>query len=114
MDAIVRRLQSIIEKIASVRFRALPVWVGVGRLAGSQFGDMEARKKRRRGDTTMAKVIEFYVPETFRMPVSQLPRAARGTVIAFRPRPANPLDSDGSSRTFELEPRSRSAIVDRK
>ena len=114
VDAIVRRLQSIIEKIASVRFRAMPVWVGVGRLTGSQFGYMGARKKRRSGDTTVAKVIEFYVPKTFRMPVSQLPRAAGGTVIAFRPRPANTLDSSGSSRTCEFEPRSRSAVVDRK
>src|SRR5215510_10555979 len=46
VDAIVRRLQSIIEKIASVRFRALPVWVGVGRLNGSPFADIDARTQR--------------------------------------------------------------------
>jgi hypothetical protein len=33
----------------------------------------------------MAKVIEFYIPETFRKPAKWVPATQRGKVIEFRP-----------------------------
>ncbi len=92
MDAILCRLQSFIEKVAFVRFRALPMWVGVGRLAGSQFGAVGTRTKLKGRKIMMAKVIEFYVPDTFRTRGVQGPTGDRGKVIEFRPLAVNSFD----------------------
>jgi hypothetical protein len=40
---------------------------------------------RKAGNDDMAKVIEFYIPETFRKPVKWIPESQRGKVIEFRP-----------------------------
>ena len=110
MDAIVRHLQSFIEKIAFVRFRALPVWVGVGRPAGSQFGGLGTRKKLKDRCATVAKVIEFYVPETFRTRATRVSSQDRGKVIEFRAQIVHGLDTNG--REGRPEPHPLSAVVD--
>src|SRR5262252_4243768 len=86
VDAILCRLQSFVEKVALVRFRALPVWVGVGRVTRSQFGALGPRTKLKGGNTTMAKVIEFYVPDSFQKLPPEAPQEHRGKILMFRPR----------------------------
>jgi hypothetical protein len=68
------------------------MWVGVGRLAGSQLSSLGTGKKLKGRDDSMADVIEFYVPESFRKCVTQVPSKEPGKVIEFRPRPVNTLD----------------------
>jgi len=86
VDEILCRLQSFVEKTALVRFRTLPVWVGVGRVTRSQFGAVGPRTKLKGGDTTMAKIIEFYVPDSFHNLPPEAPKEHRGKVLVFRPR----------------------------
>jgi len=37
------------------------------------------------GGVVMAKVIEFYMPKTFRKPTKRVPAEDRGKIIEFRP-----------------------------
>lgn len=113
MDAILCCLQSLIEKVASMRFRTLPVWVGVGWLAGSQFGCMGTRKKLTIGDTTVAKVIEFYVPDSFRKKELLTPGECRGRVIEFKSRHSDGAGLAGREELDQVLPQTHSAAVDR-
>ena len=108
VGAILCCLQNVIEEISSVRFRAVPMWLGVGRYSGSQFRGMGGEQAEGLG-TAVAKLIEFYVPENFRPRVSEGARENRGKVIEFRPRSEN--DKDDLWRKFISLPR-RSAASD--
>jgi hypothetical protein len=104
VDEILCRLQSFVKKIALVRLRALPVRVGVGRLTRSQFGGLGARTKLKGGYTTMAKVIEFYVPDSFKNLPPEVPQEHRGKILMFRPRVAEliEIDSDKSHHSAQI------------
>ena len=108
MDAILCRLQGSVEEISSVRFRALPVWLGVGRYSGSQFRCVGGEQAEGLG-IAVAKLIEFYVPERFRPRASEVPPENRGKVLEFRPR--NGDDKDDLWRKFILLPL-RSVAID--
>lgn len=86
MDAILCRLQSFIEKVPFVRFRALSMWLGVGRGTRSRFSVVGARTKLKSRDTSMGKIIEFYVPDAFHNLPAEVPKERCGKVIVFRPR----------------------------
>ena len=103
MDAILCRLQSFVEKVTLVRFRALPVWVGVGRVTRSQFSDLGTRAKLKGGNTTMAKVIEFYVPDNFRDLPPEAPQGHRGKILIFRPRPTNLVEIDSEKTHHSVQ-----------
>jgi len=105
VDEILCRLQSFVEKVALVRFRALPVWMGVGRLTRSRFGVVRARTKLKGGDTTMAKIIEFYVPDGFHNLPPEVPKEHRGKILMFRPRLTNlvEIDSDKSHHSVQIK-----------
>ena len=112
MDAILCCLQGSLEEISSVRFRALPVWLGVGRYSGSQFRCVGGEQAEGLG-IAVAKLIEFYVPERFRSRASEVPPEDRGRVIEFRPRNVDASDGDEDDlwRKFILLPL-RSVAVD--
>lgn len=85
VDAFLCYLQISIEKISSMRFRTLPMWLGMGWLAGLQFGCMGSEQTKG-VRTAMAKLIEFHVPEHFQPRALDLPEGHRAKVIEFRPR----------------------------
>ena len=110
MDAILCCLQGSVEEISSVRFRALPVWLGVGRYSGSQFRCVGGEQAEGLG-IAVAKLIEFYVPERFRPRASEVPPENRGKVLEFRPRNGDGQGKDDLWRKFILLPL-RSVAID--
>jgi hypothetical protein len=67
VDAIMRRLQGSAEKAPIMRFGALPMRMGVAGIwiLPSRLG--ESRNERSNaGDQSVANVVEFYIPTTFR------------------------------------------------
>lgn len=112
VDAILCRLQSFVDKVAAARFRALPVWLGVGRVARSRISVVRARTKLKSRDTSMGKVIEFSVPDGFHNRSPEAPRKRRGKVIVFRPRVAvlDELDSDKDQSSAHLRNLSDSRV----
>jgi hypothetical protein len=112
VDAILCCLQVFVEKISSVRFRALPMRLGVGRRSRSQFRCVGGEQAEGVG-IAVAKLIEFYVPEKYRPRVLKVLPEGRGEVIEFRPRTADESDADKESlwRKFTLLPL-RSASID--
>lgn len=113
MDAILCRLQSSAEKIAPMRFRALPMWVGVGWRTRSKLGCLGSNEPTEGLGLIVAKLIEFYVPENFRMPALQVPAKHPGKVIEFHPQNAGASDTDAVERPLllTLQP-ARSSAVD--
>ena len=111
VDAILRCLQNVIKKISSVRFRALPVRLGVGRRSRSQFGCMGGEQAEGVG-TAVAKLIEFYVPTSFRAPERPARARSCGIVIEFRARNAEPSGRIGNESRCESAPSERAAVVD--
>jgi hypothetical protein len=74
VDAFMCNLQGVTTEVASLRFRPLPMRLGV------------ARKRRSieiRTDKQMAKIIAFYVPNHFRKNGKWIPQGNRGKVIEF-------------------------------
>jgi hypothetical protein len=112
VDAILCCLQGSVEEISSVRFRALSMWMGVGRYSRSQFRCVGGEQAEGLG-IAVAKLIEFYVPESFRRRASEVPPEDRGKVIEFRPRNVDAGDGDKDDlwRKFILLPL-RSVAVD--
>ena len=112
MDAILCCLQGSLEEISSVRFRTLSMWMGVGRYSRSQFRCVGGEQAEGLG-IAVAKLIEFYVPESFRPRRSEVPAEDRGKVIEFRPRDVDASDADKGDlwRKFILLPL-RSVAVD--
>ena len=110
VDAILCYLQGFIKKISSVRFRALPVRLGVGRRSRSQFGCVGGEQAEGVG-IAVAKLIEFYVPIGFRAP-ERPAHAPRGVVIEFRSRNAEPSGRIGKESRRESAPIDRPAVVD--
>ena len=110
MDTILCCLQIFIEEISSVRFRAVSMWMGVGGYSRSQFRGVGGEQAEGLG-ITVAKLIEFYVPEGFRPRVSAVPAEDRGKVIEFRPRNVDDGEKDDLWRRFILFPL-RSVAVD--
>ena len=86
MDAILCRLPSFVAKVVFARFRTLPVWLGVGRVARSRFSVVGPKRELKNRDTSMGKVIEFYVPDGFDNLPPEVQVKDRGKVIVFRPR----------------------------
>lgn len=110
VDAILRRLQIFITEVASVRFRALPVRLGVGRHTGSQFGHLGNEQDERLG-LAVAQLIEFYVPDNFRR-TFQVPSDPRGKVIEFPKRNVDATKGNGCAHLAERLQRVLSAVVD--
>lgn len=110
MDAILRRLQIFIKKVASLRFRALPVRLAVGRHTGSQFGRLGNEQDERLG-LVVALLIEFYVPDNFRR-TFQAPPESRGKVIEFPKKNVDATKGHGSAHLAERLQRVLSAVVD--
>jgi hypothetical protein len=110
VDAILRHLQIFIKEVASVRFRALPVRLGVGRHTGSKFGRLGNEQDERLG-LVVAQLIEFYVPDNFRLTL-QVPSEPRGKVIEFPQRNVPPNDGAGCAKIAECLQRVLSAVVD--
>ena len=91
MDAFLCYLQKLVKKVSSVRFRALPVRLGVGRHSRSQFRCLGGEQVEGDG-IAMARLIEFYVPNGFRPRQRQAPEQCSGIVIEFRGREAKQSD----------------------
>lgn len=110
VDAILRCLQVSDEEVSSVRFRALPVRLGVGRRPRSQLRGMGGEQAEGMG-TTVAKLIEFYVPENFRPRVLKVLPDGGGKVIEFPPRTVDEDDAGKEDlwRRFLLLPMRSSA-----
>jgi hypothetical protein len=108
VDAILCYLQGFIEEVSSVRFRALSMWMGVGRYSRSQFRGVGGEQAEGLGNA-VAKLIEFYVPEGFRPRALEVPAEDRGKLIEFRPRDVD--TKDDLWRKFILFPL-RSVAVD--
>lgn len=61
----------------------------------------------------MAKLIQFYVPDSFRARTVEDTAEPRGKVIEFRPRSADAQDGNGSERLWERFLQNvRPAVVD--
>ena len=84
------------------------MWMGVGGYSRSQFRGVGGEQAEGLG-ITVAKLIEFYVPESFRPRASEVPAEERGKVIEFRPRDEDA--NDALWRKFILFPL-RSVAVD--
>jgi len=89
VDEVMHYLQGSIEKAEIKRFRALSVRMGVAGPYGSK-AKLRLRKQRRRiiekkAGRTVAKVIEFYIPNNFRKNPKSVSREQRGKVIEFAP-----------------------------
>ena len=86
--------------------------LGMGRNSRSQLRGMGGKQAEGVG-ITVAKLIEFYVPESFKPRVVRVLPEGRGKVIEFRPRTADSSDADKESlwRRFTLMPM-RSVVVD--
>lgn len=65
VDAILCHLQELVEETASMRFRSLPVRVGVGGHSGLQLGRVGDESNDRVGAATLAKLIEFDAADRF-------------------------------------------------
>jgi hypothetical protein len=86
VDAIMRRLQGSPEKAPIMRFGALPMRMGVAGIwiLPPRLG--ESRNERSNpGDQSVANVVEFYIPTTFRKRVKWTPPEQRGKLIEFYP-----------------------------
>lgn len=75
MDEIMCGVQSDPEKAQAVRLGPLPVRLGV---VGALMKGADEK-----AETIVAKVIEFYVPSSFRKNVKWVPPGQRGKVIEF-------------------------------
>ena len=83
MDEILRGMQIALTEIAPVRFRSLLVRMG---MAGSRAVEpVHTGVVEKRGRKAVAKVIEFYIPTSFRKRVKWIPLEQRGKVIEFCP-----------------------------
>ena len=111
VDAILCNLQSVIKETATVRFRALPMRLGVGRPAGSEYGRLESSTGVERLGHAVAELIKFYVPRKFQPRTVRLVRKNRGKVIEFRPREVGAVDSADGGRKFILLP-VRASVMD--
>ncbi len=69
-------LQSALAKIAALRFCLLPVRMGV-------VGVREVNKPSKPKGAAVAKIIEFYVPDSFRRKEKWIPPQDRGKIIEF-------------------------------
>jgi hypothetical protein len=84
VDAIVRPMQGTPKKAAIVRFGALSMRMGVAGIWNLPSGpDQSGNGRRKAGDRSVANVVEFYVPSTFRKRVRWTPPEQRGKVIEF-------------------------------
>jgi len=95
VDEILCRLQESVEETAPVRFGKVPLRMGMGRLSGLQFGRVGDEQNEGLG-LTVAKVIEFYVPNIFRPRSITFSGEHRGKVIEFPPR-EHPIAPDSHS-----------------
>ena len=74
MDAFMRGVQSAVAKIKALRFCPLSVRLGMEGLIVRGVG--------KKGEA-VAKVIEFYIPSSFRKKEKWVPAQARGKVLEF-------------------------------
>ena len=112
VDAILCRLQSLIKKVASLRFCALPLRMGVGGHTRSQFRRLGNEQDERLGPA-VAKLIEFHIPDTFRRSASPIPGEHAGKVIEFRRRDADAHSTNGDEGLIlSRHQTARSASVD--
>ena len=88
MDEVMRNLQSSTEKAEFERFRALPVRMGMAGAYRSK-AECDSVKSmwnvRRQGRRTVAKVIQFYIPNNFRKKLKWIPAELRGKIVQFAP-----------------------------
>lgn len=76
MDAFLCGVQGALTKTSAMRFRPLPVRVG---MAGSRGITKQAGEK----GGVVAKIIEFYVPSNFQKKEKWVPARNRGKIIEF-------------------------------
>jgi len=81
VDEVMRDLQGASAEVEAVRFCPLSMRVGVVDLPENRWQRIETREE---GELTVAKVIEFYVPVTFRKRAMKwIPLDQRGKIIEF-------------------------------
>ena len=76
MDAFLCGVQGALAKIAALRFSALYVRLGVA-------GSRAIRNRAGQKGGAVAKIIEFYIPSSFRKREKWVPPQNRGKVIEF-------------------------------
>lgn len=81
MDEIMRGMQGRPEETAAVRLGPLRLWLGVAGTHGKHAFRCDGDSRGR----VMAKIIEFYIPTTFRKSGKWVPPRERGKVIEFAP-----------------------------
>ena len=81
MDEVMRTVQSPSAEAALVGHGAVRVRLGVVRALRST--DRKTRAKLERQEDCVAKVIEFYIPNTFRKSGKWVPAEQRGKIIEF-------------------------------
>lgn len=75
VDAFMRGVQGAVAKVKTLRFGALRVRMGMERLGvGRNVGNKGA---------AVAKVIEFYIPSSFRKKEKWVPAHKRGKILEF-------------------------------
>ena len=84
MDAFMPNVQDPPKKVAIVRFGPLFLWVGVAGIRKlSPRPKPDHNDCRKAGDRSVANVVEFYIPSTFRKQVKWTPPEQRGKLIEF-------------------------------
>ena len=77
MDAFMCSLQSALAKSTALRFRPLSVRLGMA-------GPTRIEQTRAARGAVVAKIIEFYIPNSFRRNEKWIPPQNRGKILEFR------------------------------
>jgi hypothetical protein len=86
VDAVMCHMQGTPQKAAIVRFDSLSMRIGVAGIGSLPSGPEQSGNERRKaGERSVANVVEFYIPSTFRKRVKWTPPGQRGKLIEFYP-----------------------------
>jgi hypothetical protein len=84
VDEVMCFMQGASEKAAVVRFGSVSMRMGVAGARSVKNGErLRITRQRNQREQPVAKVIEFYIPSTFRKRMHWIPSRQRGKLIEF-------------------------------